>query len=92
MQRTQIDRVQFADIIGRAKQYLNLRKDIKANKEIIPLGDSQLDQMICEYYQDKSNEYRGINLWAFYNLMTSANKSSYIYADVDRVVESFRFI
>jgi hypothetical protein len=47
--------------------------------------------MIREYYQDQSNEYRSMNLWEFYNLMTSANKSSYIDAHVDRVVDSFRF-
>jgi hypothetical protein len=91
MQRTQIDHEQFAHIIGRAKQYLNLPKDLKATKENFPLGDSQLSQMIREYYQDQSNEYRSMNLWEFYNLMTSANKSSYIDAHVDRVVDSFRF-
>jgi hypothetical protein len=91
MQRTQIDHEQFAHIIGRAKQYLNLPKDLKATKENFPLGDSQLSQMIRVYCQDQSNEYRSINLWEFYNLMTSANKSSYIDAHVDRVVESFRF-
>lgn len=89
MQRTQIDHEQFAHIIGRAKQYLNLPKDLKATKENFPLGDSQRSQMIREYYQ--AGDEPTINLWDFYNLMTSANKSSYIDSHVDRVVESFRF-
>ena len=89
LQGYHIPHQQFAHIVGRAKQYLNLPKELKTQKPAFPLGDSQLSQMIREYYQ-KGDEPT-INLWEFYNLMTSANKSSYIDSHLDRVAESFRF-
>lgn len=80
---------EFAHLVGRAKQYLNLPKELKAEKPHFPLGDSQLNQMIREYFI--SGDAQTISLWDFYNLMTSANKSSYIDSHLDRVAESFRF-
>jgi hypothetical protein len=80
---------EFAHIIGRAKQYLNLPKELKSQKAEFPLGDSQLSQMVRAYY-NLGNEV-DIDLWDFYNLMTGANKSSYIDSAVDRVVDSHTF-
>lgn len=80
---------QFAHLVGRAKQYLNLPKELKKEKIEFPLGDSQLSQMIREYYAN--GEESTISLWDYYNLMTSANKSSYIDSHLDRVVQSFSF-
>ena len=89
LQNFVLDHHQFAHVVGRAKQYLNLPKDLKKEKLGFPLGDSQLSHMIREYYE--TGEEHQINLWEFYNLMTSANKSSYIDSHLDRVVESFQF-
>ncbi|PTM01528.1 MAG: hypothetical protein DA405_13605 [Bacteroidetes bacterium] len=80
---------EFAHLVGRAKQYLNLPKDLKSQKAEFPLGDSQLSQMVRAYY-NLGNEV-DIDLWDFYNLMTGANKSSYIDSAVDRVVDSHTF-
>ena len=60
---------EFAHLVGRAKQYLNLPKQLKTEKPEFPLGDSQLSQMIREYYT-LGNEPT-ITLWDLYNLMTS---------------------
>lgn len=86
MQKMQVTQNQFSHIIGRAKQCLNMGKDEKAVIDEFPLGESQLSAMVREYYQSAYHNQELISLWQFYNLMTSANKSSYIDSFTDRSV------
>ncbi len=91
LQQLQLGHHEFSHIIGRAKQYINLPSDLKEGKPYFPLGDSQLSQMIRGYYSLITDENQTISLWDFYNLMTAANKSSYIDVNLDRNVKCFEF-
>jgi hypothetical protein len=58
------------------------------------LGDAQVNCVIKDYYKDKSfcRDHEGnLNLWRFYNLLTGANKSSYIDTFLDRTVNALTF-
>jgi hypothetical protein len=60
----------------------------------LELGDSQLNIVLRDYYKDKSfcrNDDGSIPLWRYYNLLTGANKSSYIDTFIDRTVNALSF-
>jgi hypothetical protein len=85
---------QFAHLIGRLRMYPYLKHDEKATIPALQLGDSQTNSIIRDYYQDKSfcrDAAGNINLWRFYNLLTGANKSSYIDTFLDRTVNTLNF-
>ena len=72
---------QFAQLIGKAKLYQYLPKDEKKQLPELLFGESHFSSIAKDYYLDKSfcKEASGkINLWKVYNLITGANKSSYI--------------
>lgn len=83
---------QFAQLIGRCRMYQHIPPFYKADIPPILLGDQQLANVVKDYYRDKSfskDANGNINLWRFYNLLTSANKSSYIDSFLDRSVNAF---
>jgi len=85
---------QFAQLIGRLRMYPFLTSREKLGIPALELGDSQINSVIKDYYKDKSfckNESGNINLWRFYNLLTGANKSSYIDTFLDRTVNALSF-
>jgi hypothetical protein len=85
---------QFAHLIGRLRMYPYLKGDDKAGISALQLGDSQINMVIRDYYQDKSfcrDAVGNFNLWKFYNLLTGANKSSYIDTFLDRTVNTLSF-
>jgi hypothetical protein len=64
--------------------------------EITPLqfGDTQIGTVVKDYYRDNSfcrDANGNINLWRLYNLLTGANKSTYIDNFLDRNVNAFQF-
>jgi hypothetical protein len=86
---------QFALLLGRCRLYPFLPKE--EQKEITPLlfGDAQIKNVAQDYYKDSSfhREKNGdTSLWRLYNLLTSANKSTYIDSFVDRSVAAYIFI
>lgn len=90
-----IDESQFAKLVGKAKMHQFLPQSVKKNIPSIQLGDSQVNSIVRDYYQDKSfcrDESGNINLWNLYNLFTSAVKSSYLDTFLDRSVGSTQFI
>ncbi|WP_321347087.1 DUF3871 family protein [uncultured Draconibacterium sp.] len=92
---TMITESQFAQIVGRARMFLNM--PYKHRKEIpqFPLSDSQVNLVVKDYYSDESfcrNELGNINLWRLYNLFTGANKMSYIDSYLDRGVGCQSFV
>ena len=82
---------QFAHLIGRLRMFPYLKGDNKSGIPALHLGDAQINMVIRDYYQDKSfrrDDAGNINLWRFYNLLTGANKSSYIDTFLDRTVNT----
>jgi hypothetical protein len=86
---------QFAQLIGRCRMYPNLPNSLKANIPMLLMGDSQINQIVKDYYKDESfcKDVNGnINLWKLYNLFTGSNKSSYIDSFADRAVNAYHFV
>jgi hypothetical protein len=85
---------QFAHLIGRLRMYQHLKPSEKEGIPQLFFGDSQVNAVVRGYYQDKAFKHDllgGIDLWRFYNLLTGANKSSYIDTFVDRTVNALTF-
>lgn len=85
---------QFAQLIGKARLYNFLPKNDKLQIPELLLNDGQVSTVAKDYYQDESfcrNLDGHINLWSVFNLLTQANKSSYIDTFLDRNVNSFEF-
>ncbi|GGD60653.1 hypothetical protein GCM10011514_25740 [Emticicia aquatilis] len=85
---------QFATLIGKSKLYNYLPVKEKKELPLLSFGDSQINMVARDYYQDKSfcrNDDGSISLWNTYNLFTGANKQSYIDTFLDRGVNAFDF-
>lgn len=86
---------QFAQILGRAKMYNQLPYKERISLPQFPLSDSQVTQVVRDYYNDEffsRNDLGNINLWRLLNLFTEANKSSYIDSFLDRSALSTSFV
>lgn len=85
---------QFATLIGKARLYGHLPKNLKKEIPELIVSDSQVSAMAREYYNDESFRVSpdgSINLWKMYNLLTGSVKSSYIDSFMDRNVNAFHF-
>lgn len=83
---------QFAQLVGRARMYKHMPDGAKQGIMELGLGDAQLNAVCRDYYTDNSfccNADGSINLWRLYNLLTGANKSSYIDNFLDRSANAF---
>lgn len=86
---------QFAHLLGRCRMYSHLPTSMKNNITPLLFSDTQLGNVVKDYYRDESfckDEYGNINLWRLYNLFTGSNKTSYIDTFLDRSVNAFQFI
>lgn len=94
MSKFYLNELQFAHLIGKMRMYQHLKNEEKTGKLTLNLTDNQIGTVVKNYYEDinfsRSNE-KEINLWSFYNLMTEANKSSYIDSNLERNVSAFEF-
>ena len=84
-----ISEYQFAHILGRIKLFNAMPNSMKQNIPMLGVSDSQLNTVSDEFFKDKvhGRDTNGsIDLWRVYNLLTSANKSSYIDTFLDRNV------
>jgi hypothetical protein len=87
---------QFATLLGRTRLYQFLPK--KVQKELPPLafGDSHLNTIAKDYYNDKRfcrSDDGYLDLWNLYNLFTNANRSSsYIDTFLDRSNNATEFV
>ena len=86
---------QFAHLIGRCRMYhhmpIEYRKDIPA----LLFGDQQINTVVRDFYKDSNfsrDAFGNINLWKLYNLLTGANKSSYIDSFLERSVNAFDLV
>lgn len=90
----QLSETEFATLVGKARMYNHLPKDMKKEIPELLISDSQISSMTKEYYRDDSfsrNSDGTINLWNMYNLLTGSVKSSYIDSFLDRNVNAFTF-
>jgi hypothetical protein len=86
---------QFALLLGRCRMYNHLPNQMRNEIPPILLGDSQLGIVCKDYYRDDSfckDADGNINLWRLYNLLTGANKSTYIDNFLDRSVNAYHFV
>jgi hypothetical protein len=87
LQEYMLTESQFAQLVGRARMFRHMPDGSKQGITELGLGDAQLNAVCKDYYTDKSfccNTDGSINLWRLYNLLTGANKSSYIDSFLDR--------
>ncbi|WP_299430535.1 DUF3871 family protein [uncultured Maribacter sp.] len=86
---------QFAHFIGKIKMYQHLSKAEKQLIFPIALTESQIGNIIKNYYQcpNFGRSLDGsINFWKLYNLITEANKSSYIDSNFERNVCAYELV
>lgn len=86
---------QFAQLIGRFKLFTYLPKEEKQSLLPVLLNESQISTLSRNYYEDEhfSREQDGsISFWKLYNLLTEANKSSYIDSFLDRSVNAHEIV
>jgi len=90
----QLSETEFAQLVGRSRMYKHLPDNIRKDIPAMLLGDQQLNTVVKDFYKDSNFgcETGGdISLWEFYNLLTGANKSSYIDTFVERTVNAHDF-
>ncbi|QBA63666.1 DUF3871 family protein [Muriicola soli] len=95
MSKYSLEELQFAHTIGKMKLYQFLNKEEKVGKLKLLMNDNQIGTIVKNYYEDP-NFARSINgeisLWDFYNLMTDANKKSFIDSSLERNANAFEFV
>lgn len=86
---------QFAQFIGRARMHSYLSPEQKKHLPAWLYTDSQALQITKDYFQDEhfgSMSSGSISLWNLYNLMTNANKSSYIDLFANRALNAMQMV
>jgi hypothetical protein len=87
--------IQFAHLIGKMKLFPYLSKEEKQTLFPLAMNDTQLNIVVRDYHMDAHFSKSGdntINFWNVYNLMTEANKSTYIDSNLERNVNAYGFI
>ena len=85
---------QFALLIGRLKMYPLLPKYLQSSIPPLHLGETQISTVVKDYFRDDDfsrAEDGNISLWRLYNLLTGANKSSYIDSFIEKSANAFHF-
>lgn len=86
---------QFAHLVGKVRMFQHLSKSELAGKFPILLNDSQINNVVKDYYNCphfSRDEGGNINMWNLYNLFTEANKSSYIDSNFERNVNTYQYV
>ena len=95
MFRYSLTETQFAHLVGKMKLFPYLSKEEKQTLFPLAMNDTQLNIVVKDYHTDahfsKSEDGR-INFWNFYNLLTEANKSTYIDSNLERNVNAFGYV
>ena len=81
---------QFCQLLGRMRLYQSLPQGYQKDIPRMLLTDTQINSVSKAYIQDENFGSLGsdISMWNFYNLLTGANKSSYIDSFLDRSLNS----
>jgi hypothetical protein len=83
---------QFATFVGRCRLYRCLPASKRLHIPQLLFGDSLINTVVNDYFSDNSfcsNPDGSINLWNFFNLLTGANRNSYIDSYLDRAANAF---
>lgn len=77
---------QFAQILGKMRLYQCLPQGYQKSIPRLLITDTQINSVAKTYIQDENFGGFGsdLSMWRFYNLLTGANKSSYIDSFLDR--------
>ena len=83
---TSMSEHQFCQILGKARLYQCLSTNAQKRLPRMLLTDTQINTVAKSYITDENFGGTGgeLNMWQFYNLLTGANKSSYIDSFLDR--------
>lgn len=90
LQEYAISEAQFAQFLGKSRMYQYLpNKEKKALPEML-MTDTQINLVTKAYYNDEDFGRNGdeLSMWRMYNLLTGANKSSYIDSFLDRSINA----
>ena len=81
---------QFCQLLGRMRLYQSLPQGYQKDIPKMLIADSQINTVAKAYINDKNFGSLGndISMWKLYNLLTGANKSSYIDSFLDRAVNA----
>ena len=88
LQEYSINEAQFAQFLGKSRMYQYLpNKERKKLPEML-MTDTQINLVTKAYYSDsnfgRKPDEKELPMWKMYNLLTGANKSSYIDSFLDR--------
>lgn len=86
---------EFAHLVGRCRLYNHLPMGVKKSIHPVLLTDTQINLVVREFYNNPhfGKENSGsLNLWRLYNLLTEANKCSYIDTFLEKGVNSFQIV
>ena len=83
---TSMNQHTFCQILGKARLYQCLSTNAQKRLPRMLLTDTQINTVAKSYITDENFGANGaeLNMWQFYNLLTGANKSSYIDSFLDR--------
>ena len=83
---TSMSQHQFCQILGKMRLYQCLPNGYQKRLPRMLLTDTQINSVAKAYINDENFGSFGndLNMWKFYNLLTGANKSSYIDSFLDR--------
>ena len=83
---TSMSEHQFCQILGKMRLYQCLPSGYQKSLPRMLLTDTQINSVAKAYINDENFGSFGneLNMWKFYNLLTGANKSSYIDSFLDR--------
>lgn len=87
---TSMSEHQFCQILGKMRLYQCLPSGYQKSLPRMLLTDTQINSVAKAYINDENFNCFGndLNMWKFYNLLTGANKSSYIDSFLDRAVNA----
>ena len=90
LSNTYLTETQFAQVIGRMRLYQALPQGLFRSIPRLLITDSQINNVCRGYYQNEDFGGQGgsLSMWNFHNLLTEANKSSYIDSYLSRAVNA----
>ena len=90
LSNTYLTETQFAQIIGRMRLYQALPQGLSRGIPRLLITDSQVNNVCRGYYLNDEFGGKGgsLSMWSFHNLLTEANKSSYIDSYLSRAVNA----
>ena len=90
LSNTYLTETQFAQVIGRMRLYQALPQGLSRSIPRLLITDSQINNVCRGYYhnEDFGGQGGSLSMWNFHNLLTEANKSSYIDSYLQRAVNA----